>query len=162
MGSTLEARTNYSTTDCFETFPQPVLTEAVGKAGADLDAHRRRLMLDRWEGLTGTYNRVHNPKEETDDIAELRRLHVGLDQAVAAAYGWHDVELDHDFWETRQGTRFTIGPRARVELVDRLLELNQARFAQEKAVYRPATGSPRRRRPARTNRGASLLDEGGD
>jgi hypothetical protein len=39
--------------------------------------------------------------------------------------------LDHGFWETRQGTRFTIGPDARVEVLDRLLELNHARYAEE-------------------------------
>jgi hypothetical protein len=88
-------------------------------------------MLDRWEGLTATYNRVHNPKEEAADIVELRRLHVELDNAVATAYGWQDLVLDHDFWETRQGTRFTIGPDARVEVLDRLLELNHARYDEE-------------------------------
>jgi hypothetical protein len=129
--STLETRIRYTPTDCFETFPQPQATDAVSRAGGALDAHRRQLMLDRWEGLTATYNRVHNPKEEAADIAELRRLHVELDHAVAAAYGWEDLELDHDFWETRQGTRFTIGPDARVELLDRLLELNHARYDEE-------------------------------
>lgn len=86
--STLETRTNYAPTDCFETFPQPVLTHAVGKAAGALDSHRRQLMLDRWEGLTATYNRVHNPKEEAADIGELRRLHIELDHAVTADYGW--------------------------------------------------------------------------
>ena len=88
-------------------------------------------MLDRREGLTTTYNRVHNSKEEAADIAELRRLHVELDFAVAAAYDWQDLQLDHDFWETRQGMRFTVSPDARVELLDRLLELNHARHAEE-------------------------------
>jgi hypothetical protein len=129
--STLETRIRYTPTDCFETFPQPELTNAVGTIGAALDTFRHRLMLDRWEGLTATYNRVHNPKEEAADIVELRRLHVELDNAVATAYGWQDLVLDHDFWETRQGTRFTIGPDARVEVLDRLLELNHARYDEE-------------------------------
>ena len=142
----------YTPSDCFETFPQPELTEAVRRAGGALDLHRRQLMLDRWEGLTATYNRVHNPKEEAADMAELRRFHVELDLAVAAAYGWEDLELDHDFWETRQGTRFTVGPEARTELLDRLLELNHARHAAGVDVgiaadyrrTRPRTASRRR------------------
>jgi hypothetical protein len=88
-------------------------------------------MFDRQEGLTATYNRVHNPKEGAADIAELRRLHVEIDFAVGAAYGWDDLVLDHEFWETRQGMRFTVSPVARVELLDRLLELNYARHAEE-------------------------------
>jgi hypothetical protein len=157
--STMRTDVRYTPSDCFETFPQPELTEAVGKAGADLGAHRRQLMLNRWEGLTATYNRVHNPKEEAADIAELRRLHAVLDQAVALAYGWDDLRLDHDFWETRQGTRFTISPEARVELLDRLLELNHARFAEEQDTYRPATRSPRRRRPVEAAGSPSLFGE---
>lgn len=143
--STLETRVSYNPTDCFETFPQPELTEAVGKAGAALDVHRRQLMLDRWEGLTTTYNRVHNPKDEAVDIGELRRLHVELDHEVAAAYGWQDLDLDHDFWETRQGTRFTVGPEARVELLDRLLELNHARYEEEVRMGLHAKKAPKRR-----------------
>jgi hypothetical protein len=129
--STLETRLRYIPTDCFETFPRPEPSSAVRESGEAVEAHRRQVMLDRWEGLTATYNRVHNPKEEASDIAELRQLHVELDHAVASAYDWADLDLDHDFWETRQGTRFTVGPEARVELLDRLLELNHARYEEE-------------------------------
>jgi hypothetical protein len=129
--STLRTDLRYIPTDCFETFPQPAQIDVIDRVGAALEVHRRQRMLDRWEGLTATYNRVHNPKEESADIAELRRLHVELDLAVAAAYGWEDLLLDHDFWETRQGMRFTVSPDARVELMDRLLELNHARYAEE-------------------------------
>jgi hypothetical protein len=60
--STMRTDLCYHPTDCFETFPQPELTAAVGNAGGALDAHRRQLMLDRLGGLTATYNRVHDPK----------------------------------------------------------------------------------------------------
>lgn len=130
-GPPMGSNPRYTPSDVFETFPQPEWTEATTRAGEVLDIQRRRLMLDRWEGLTATYNRVHNSKDEASDVAELRRLHVELDHAVAAAYGWEDLRLDHDFWETRQGTRFTVSPEARVELLDRLLELNHERYAEE-------------------------------
>jgi len=129
--STMRTDIRYTPSDCFETFAQPATTNAIEIAGAALDAHRRGLMLDRHEGLTTTYNRVHNSKEDAADIVELRQLHVQLDRAVAVAYRWEDLELDHNFWDTRQGVRFTVGPEARVELLDRLLELNHARYAEE-------------------------------
>lgn len=151
--ATMRSDLSYSPSDCFETFPQPDLTVAVGQAGAALDAHRRQLMLERAEGLTATYNRVHNSKEEASDIAELRRLHVELDHAVAAAYGWEDLRLDHDFWETRQGMRFTVSPEARVELLDRLLELNHERYAEE--VRLGLHDKKAKRGPAKRTRSAS-------
>jgi hypothetical protein len=148
--STLRNDLSYTPTDCFETFPQPALTEAVGKAGGALAAHRRALMLERWEGLTKTYNRVHDPDERAEDIVELRRLHVELDHAVAVAYGWHDLPMDHDFQETRQGVRYTFGPATRTELLDQLLELNHQRATAEAAagLTRQRRAGARRRRQA--------------
>ena len=88
-------------------------------------------MLARKEGLTATYNRFHDPDEPVEDIARLRELHVKVDQAVAVAYGWDDLDLDHGFHETAQGVRFTISEPARREVLTRLLELNQERYAEE-------------------------------
>ena len=90
-------------------------------------------MLDRQEGLTKTYNRVHDPDEHADDIARLRELHVELDYAVRDAYGWTDLDLGHGFHETKFGTRFTFAPGPRQEVLDRLLELNHERYAEEVA-----------------------------
>lgn len=91
----------------------------------------RRSRSDRTE--TGAVSPGLNsvPQEKSADIAELRRLHVEMDQAVAAAYGWTDLDLGHGFHETKQGLRYTISPPARQEVLDRLLELNHARFAEE-------------------------------
>jgi hypothetical protein len=129
--STMRTDIRYTPTDCFETFPQPTLTPAVGELGAALHAHRSALMLERQEGLTTTYNRVHDPDENADDIARLRELHVELDLAVADAYNWSDLDLGHDFHDTKFGTRFTFAPVPRREVLDRLLELNHARYAEE-------------------------------
>ena len=97
-------------------------------------------MLARGEGLTKTYNRFHDPGGTAADIAELRTLHRQLDTAVAAAYGWSDLAthegtaLGHDFHETKQGTRYTLAPTARREILDRLLALNHQRHAEEVAT----------------------------
>jgi hypothetical protein len=134
MGSTLRTDPVYTTRDCFETFPLPEFHESIEVAMAALDEHRRTLMLDRDEGLTGTHNRLNNPHERDSDIEELRRLHVELDYAIGTAYGWDDLDLDHGFLETPHGTRYTLGPVACAEVVDRLLELNQERYAVEVAA----------------------------
>jgi hypothetical protein len=84
-------------------------------------------------GLTKTYNRFHDPGESHPEIAELRRLHVQMDEAVAAAYGWGDLALGHGFHTTKQGLRFTISEAARQEVLDRLLALNHQRYAKEMA-----------------------------
>jgi hypothetical protein len=63
-----------------------------------------------------------------------------MDYAVAAAYGWNDLippapltkgGLNHDFYETKQGLRYTISETARREILDRLLQLNFDRYAEE-------------------------------
>ena len=59
----------------------------------------------------------------------MRDIHVELDEAVMAAYGWDDVPLDHGFHTYRQMTRWTVSPAARVEILDRLLEENHRRAA---------------------------------
>jgi hypothetical protein len=82
-----------------------------------------------------------------------------MDEAVAVAYGWQDllspdcrsglqpatgddhglkpaptVRLAHGFHETKQGIRYTISEEARREVLDRLLELNHQRYAEEVAA----------------------------
>ncbi|MDM3853378.1 MAG: hypothetical protein PT120_00230 [Aphanizomenon gracile PMC649.10] len=131
--STLETRLKYITSDCFETFPFPTSTANLEEIGEKYYTHRQKIMLTRQEGLTKTYNRFHNPDETNPDIEQLRTLHIEMDNAVAAAYGWEDIELDHDFHETKQGIRFTICENARREILDRLLQLNHQRYAEEVA-----------------------------
>ena len=136
FGSTLGKTTyNYTPSDCFETFPFPGSTtnlETIGKTYYD---HRQAIMQTRQEGLTKTYNRFHDPAETSEDMIELRQLHVEINYAVAQAYGWDDLlggeGLDHDFHETKQGLRYTISEPIRREILDRLLQLNFDRYAEE-------------------------------
>jgi hypothetical protein len=130
--STMRTDISYAPSDCFVTLPQPDATDTVGILGRDLNEHRSGLMLDRQEGLTRTYNRVHDPEEHSDDIEQLRELHALLDYAVGDAYGW-ELDLGHDFHETKFGTRYTFAPGPRQEVLDRLLGLNHERYAEEVA-----------------------------
>ncbi len=103
-------------------------------------------------------------------ILELRRLHVELDNAVLAAYGWHEsgpmgpaINLAHDFYDVEtlpenDRTRYTISPAARKELLARLLKENHARAAAE-AASAPVPAS----KPAGKSRGkkkSAADDEG--
>ena len=85
---------------------------------------------------------------------DLRQIHVEIDEAVREAYAldeerepqirefegriasaplpsWREIDLGHGFHETPQGTRFTISPQARVDVLDKLLALNHYRYDQE-------------------------------
>lgn len=155
----------YTPSDVFETFPQPLpqsgpLWERVDGVGRELNEFRAALMIRSGFGLTKTYNRVHDPGELDSDIARLRELHVELDHVVRDAYGWSDLELDHHHWETPQGMRFTVGPAAKDELLDGLLELNHERYAAEVAAGlhdKKAKRTPAKRRTKPANNGQDTL-----
>ena len=131
FGSSLETRPVYTPSDCFETFPFPRHLAGLENIGERYYAHRQSIMQTRREGLTATYNRFHNPNDRAADIQTLRALHVEMDRAVAAAYGWQNLQLDHGFHDTKQGVRFTVSEAARRELLDRLLALNHQRHWEE-------------------------------
>lgn len=132
--STMKGDLRYTPTDVFETFARPELTQEMRDLGARLDAYRRNLMLARNAGLTATYNLVHNARCVDADIVELRDIHRQIDEATVRAYGWNDLldtGLEHGHHDTRQGPRWTVGPVIRHEILDRLLELNHERYAEE-------------------------------
>ena len=143
MGSSFKKDSIYTPSDCFETFPFPLFNNQslivnhqskivnLEEIGENYYNHRQQIMLTRQEGLTKTYNRFHNLDEQSPDIIKLRELHIEMDQAVALAYGWDDLALDHNFHETKQGIRYTISEAARREILDRLLQLNHQRYAEE-------------------------------
>lgn len=129
--STMRTDLRYTPSDCFDTFPFPESSERSRTAGQNYREHRKQVMRECDEGLTKTYNRFHDTSDASSDIQLLRRLHVEMDQAVAAAYGWGDIELGHDFHETKQGVRYTISEPARREVLQRLLKLNHERYEEE-------------------------------
>jgi hypothetical protein len=80
-----------------------------------------------------------------------------MDNAVAATYGWTDLDLGHGFHETKQGIRFTISEPARREVLGRLLKLNHERYEEEvrqglldtkSKAKKPRTKQRRRNSPA--------------
>ncbi len=149
----------YSPSKCFDTFAFPAgLWQAADPGLVDLGecyhVHRKELMQSLWLGLTKIYNLFHasdlspemvakvSKKDDGtaasgfDGLLELRRLHVELDLAVRDAYGWQDLDLEHDFHEVEtlpenDRVRYTISPTARSEVLMRLLEENLVRAEAE-------------------------------
>lgn len=155
----LEQRLCYSPSICFDTFTFPTALwrtpdTGIAEIGEHFHMHRKELMQSLWLGLTKIYNLFHardlSPemvaKESKKDMAtstsgfdaliELRRFHVKLDNSVRDAYGWQDLELEHDFHEVEtlpenDRVRYTISPAARREVLKRLFSENHARTGIE-------------------------------
>ncbi len=144
---------SYTPTDSFQTFPFQTdfeRNDGINDHSPTYHTHRAALMVARNEGLTKTYNRFHNPADRAPDIQRLRELHHELDLAVLRAYGWDDLaaraapeflteetEPDHRY----QGRLFWPAP-FRDEVLARLLDLNRARAAEERALGLSPSAAP--------------------
>jgi hypothetical protein len=129
--SSMRTDVRYTPSSCFDNLAMPRRWDAMAAIGSQYCEYRYKVMDSHQEGLTKTYNRFHNPEETSADIQKLRQIHVEMDHAVAAAYGWTDIDLGHDFHKTKQGLRYTISDPARREVLARLLKLNHERYAEE-------------------------------
>lgn len=182
----LETRLRYSPSDCFETFPFPeglwqTNNPALAGIGERYQEHRRDLMRQLWLGLTDIYNLFHDRDLTPELVAKvskkssaeaeagysgllhLRQLHRELDESVRDAYGWHDLNLGHDFYEVEtlpenDRVRYTISPTARKEILRRLLALNHERAKTQQVVVQVADGSkeaPKKRRSSKKSQTVS-------
>jgi hypothetical protein len=142
FGSSMKNDPRYVPRACHHTFPFVSLLAGdtrLDDVGLAYHDYRTALMLARREGMTKTYNRFHNPSEQSAEIERLRELHARMDRAVLSAYGWDDLagraqpvfldesnEDDH----TYQGRLFWPSD-FRDEVLARLLALNAERHAEE-------------------------------
>jgi hypothetical protein len=154
FASSLKDDLRYTRSDCFDTFPlspgferNEVLTE-VGKVYYDF---RADLMIRNDEGLTKTYNRFHDPNEDSAGIQRLRKLHAAMDRAVLDAYGWQDIQPVSDFFpefdeeeeEDESGRpkkkkyRYRWPEEIHDEVLARLLDLNRQRALEEGQILVP-------------------------
>ncbi len=151
FSSTLKDDLQYTPSDCFETFPFPGGNEEdaiLASAGETYYEFRKKLMLQRNEGLTQVYNRFHDPEEDCLEIARLRELHNLMDRAVLDAYGWADIQVNCEFIpefedeaaEDENGRarkkkyRYRWPDDVRDDVLARLLELNGTRALEEGQV----------------------------
>jgi hypothetical protein len=142
FSSTLRTDMMYAPVDCFETYPMPPALTGLSDVGERYVAHRAAMMSANQAGLTATYRRFHDPKERGNSLVDL---------AVARAYGWTDLKCNHGFHTGQQGIRFMPSASTRQEILDRLLELNHQRYADEvaqglheKAKAKSKTGATRK------------------
>jgi hypothetical protein len=150
---TLGASTiNYSTSVAFETWPMPKVNKGtqagLEKLGEHYHSLREQALLQDNTGLTKLYNRFHDPSDDDSRIELIRRLHREIDSAVARAYGWEDIDLEHGFHEVpylpeSDRVRFTISDRARLTVLRRLSELNHQRHEEEVAQGLHGSGTTR-------------------
>ena len=138
MCSTLGLGLRYTPSSAFATFPRPAadrlgLLRATAEA---LHAERAALMQREGLGLTDLYNALHAPHSDLPGVAALRARHEELDREVAAAYGWDDLDMRHDFRQVdylpaNDNTRHTIAENVRLEVLRRLSALNRQRWQDE-------------------------------
>ena len=84
-------------------------------------------------------------------LLDFYRLHVAIDLVVLNAYGWQDLDLEHDFQEVEtllenDRVRYIISTAVLCELLKRLLAENHARTISEGKSLAP---TPKRRRGKR-------------
>jgi hypothetical protein len=138
QASTLRTDLTYTPSRCFETFPLPSSVESIAELFGHWHEVRQQAMRNHRVGLTGLLNKVHDRTDTGTHVVAFRDVSCELDQAVASAYGWPDLDLNHAFHEVpnlpgNDRTRFTISEPARIEVLRRLSELNKQRYEEEVA-----------------------------
>ena len=122
-------------------------------------------MLKMQLGLTKAYNLFHDRELSAElvakeskqpvpvaesaqaDLLQLRALHVQMDEAVLAAYGWSDIPVPPYCPKTDEDKASL--QTFEDEVIDRLFLLNAARAEQEKQTAPPAKPArPRAGKPA--------------
>lgn len=151
--SRLKSDLRYSQTDALEPFAFPdrfsdAQNDPLDGLGDRLHQARIDVMQADRIGLTKLYNRFHTDTERDPRIEGLRALQREMDAAVVRAYGWDDLNLEHDFHGVpylpeNDRVRFTISETARVEILRRLSELNRQRYEEEVAQGLHPDATPR-------------------
>ena len=165
--SKLETRLKYSPGNAFETFPMIPAGKTIElKAiGDNYHSLRSETMRENDIGLTSFYNLFHKPDENNPLIDRLRLLHREIDEKVTEAYGWSDINLEHDFYHVpylpeNDRLRFTISESARLQILRRLAILNRNRYEEEQAADARLSLTPTERMQSKPKQKASNKDGG--
>ncbi|MDG3444320.1 Eco57I restriction-modification methylase domain-containing protein [Nitrospirillum amazonense] len=143
FASSLKSDLRYGPSDCFETFPFPE-TFQKNLINADVNYFdiRAKLMSEYCVGLTKIYNYFHDPAMKTSNIHQMRNLHHVIDTEVLRSYGWDDLAAqakpvflsEENERDDRYQNRLFWPSDFRDEVLARLLDLNQSRAAEERAL----------------------------
>lgn len=124
-GSRLGEAPRYTLSRTLETFPPPPAEVGQAEVVRRYERHRAETMLARGEGLTALRRRWSDPGECAADMAQWRALLVELDQAVAAAYGWEELDCRREFRQLGGRWCYGLKPAAAEACVRRLADLNR-------------------------------------
>lgn len=146
--SSMKDDLRYTHSACLHNFPFPSRFEhctTLCEVGDEYFSFRAALMLQNGEGLTKTYNRFHDPEDDSSGTVKLRELHAKMDWVVLGSYGWTDLTPRCDFKPAfedeededengrprRKKYRYRWPDEFRDEVLARLLELNRQRAIEE-------------------------------
>ena len=139
--SSLETRLRYTPSDVLETFPFPPLNNcgSLQALGKEFNRLRKEYLVKETIGLTKFYNKFHNPDNQDYEIQQMRDIQRSIDIEIISAYGWSDITLDHRFivvpyLPDGDNLRYTISEDARLQILDRLGELNKIKYAEERSA----------------------------
>lgn len=137
----------YSSSKALATFPLPQIINAarLQAIGESYEDARGKLLNSMAIGPTQLYNKFHSPDVNDEQLIALRELHREMDEAVADAYGWNDLDLQHDFHEVsylpeNDRIRYTISEFARLSVLRRLSILNRQCHEEESNQIAAASG----------------------
>lgn len=126
--------TSLSISKAFWTFPMP---DAVVR-GDGLDAAIEfQAIVEAWSktnraGMTDAMNAVHSASVDDEAVVKMRLLRRRIDDVIADAYDWSDLDFAHDFRQDVDAdgatvVRHGLAPSIRTEILSRLIVLNRAR-----------------------------------
>ncbi len=138
LSSSMKTDLRYAASDCFETFPFPkpdprAEIPELEDIGQRLYQARATYLVDTSQGLTQCYNRLKDPREADPRITELRQLHLEMDRAVLAAYGWGEIDVP-PFTTPETAAEHRALEAFKDDIIDRLFQLNADRAAEEKRL----------------------------
>jgi hypothetical protein len=158
-GSSLETRPVYTPSDCFETFPFPDdYSKSLDQIGSEFHHYRAKVLLERDIGLTDLYNLVNDPNEMSSDVRLLRSMHTEVDSKVFKLYDWQDLPLNHSFFETKLGLRFTLAENIKSVVLDRLLTLNHKRYQLQSELSEKANKPARKKAPRKKSAVGNMFE----
>lgn len=145
-----------SISESLATFTLPTINVAVDGLNA---ARSFQDTLVSWSvingrGMTDAMNAVHSHGTTDEKIVEMRQSLTKIDQEVALAYGWTNLDLTHDFHEevdTDGSTivRYGLSEATQNQILSSLISLNRQRYEEEQ-VRSARTIKPRLRKPRTT------------
>ncbi len=128
--SSMRTDIRYTPTEIFETLPSIDLSDSAGEQMQVILDTRAEIGERVGLGLTAIYKRVADPSDGDPLIQILRDAHAAIDETCIRSLGI-TTDLRHDHYEHEYGRRFTPHPEVRLQVLDRLLELNFETFEAE-------------------------------